>query len=186
MDEQETFKKAAETFSGYVGQVKDEQWAAPTPDADWTVRDLVQHVTYEHFWVADLLAGKTMAEVGSKYDGDILGESPKQVWDQAVAASTSSVAGADLSRTVDLSYGPTPAATYLHHMTLDTVIHAWDLAKAIGAGTQLDEALVAQVYQWFLPEAEIWRAGGALGPAVAVPDDASVQDKLLALSGRQP
>jgi hypothetical protein len=36
------------------------------------------------------------------------------------------------------------------------------------------------------PEAEAWRAMGVYGPAVAVPDDASLQDRLLALSGREP
>ena len=36
------------------------------------------------------------------------------------------------------------------------------------------------------PVAEEWRAIGVFGPKVDVPDDAPLQDRLLALTGRQP
>lgn len=37
-----------------------------------------------------------------------------------------------------------------------------------------------------LPEVENWRQMGVYGPAVPVPDDAPLQDRLLGLVGRDP
>ena len=55
-------------------------WDSATPCADWTVRDLVNHIVNEQLWVPDLLAGTTVAEVGDKYDGDRLDDDPLHAW----------------------------------------------------------------------------------------------------------
>jgi hypothetical protein len=46
--------------------------------------------------------------------------------------------------------------------------------------------LVQFVYDFMVPQAEQWAAAGVFAPAVSVPDDADVQTKLLALTGRTP
>jgi uncharacterized protein (TIGR03086 family) len=68
-------------------------------------------------------------------------------------------------------------------MAIDSVIHAWDLARAIGADEALDPELVDFAFDELRQVAESWRAGGAFGP-VREPTDASNQAKLLALTGR--
>ena len=56
--------------------VGEDQWGAPTPCADWDVRELVNHVAGEDLWTAPLLEGSTIEEVGDRFDGDLLGDDP--------------------------------------------------------------------------------------------------------------
>lgn len=70
---------------------------------------------------------------------------------------------------------------------MDALIHTWDLATATGQDTSLDPELVEACTAMFLPDMpERGRASGLVGAAVAVSDDASPQDHLLAAMGRQP
>jgi hypothetical protein len=61
-----------------------------------------------------------------------------------------------------------------------------DIAKWIGADTRLPDDLVQGMWDEFVPEIEEWRAMGVFGPAVPVPEEASLQDRLLGLAGRDP
>jgi uncharacterized protein (TIGR03086 family) len=70
---------------------------------------------------------------------------------------------------------------------MDQLIHTWDLATATGQDATLAPELVAICSAMFLPDMpEMGRAGGLVGPAVAVAPDASAQAKLLGAMGRQP
>jgi uncharacterized protein (TIGR03086 family) len=64
------------------------------------------------------------------------------------------------------------------------VIHAWDLARAIGADESVDPELVRFAYDEMVPQFEQWRTAGAFGPKVEVAEDADLQTKLLAEAGR--
>ena len=68
-------------------------------------------------------------------------------------------------------------------MAVDSVIHSWDLARAIDADETLDPELVAFSYEELRRHAEDWRSGGAFGPAKAPADDL-MQSLMLALTGR--
>lgn len=58
--------------------------------------------------------------------------------------------------------------------------------RFIGAGTNLPPTLVRGLWEQISPVAEQWRAIGVYGPEVVVPAEASLQDRLLGLTGRQP
>ena len=165
-------------------QIRDEQWSAPTPCAEWNVRALVNHIAGEYLWMPELIAGKTIAEVGDRFDGDVLGDRPLQALaaaqQDAVAALGDSGA---LERTVHLSFGDLPALAYVKQMAVDSVIHAWDLARGTGRDETIDPDLAAMAYEELEQTAEDWRSGGAFG-AATTPRDRSTQAKLLALSGR--
>ncbi|MFI0215033.1 TIGR03086 family metal-binding protein [Streptomyces lydicus] len=115
--------------------VRDDRWDGPTPCSEWSVRDLVNHLTAEQLWVPRLVRdGATLAEVGRDFDGDVLGDDPVAAWDRAAVAAVAAFAerGA-LGRTVQLSYGSGPAAAYCTQLTADAVVHSWDLSRATGA-----------------------------------------------------
>jgi uncharacterized protein (TIGR03086 family) len=76
-----------DAFGEKVRAVPADRWEAATPCTDWSVRDLVNHVTGEHLWAPHLLDGATIAQVGDRYDGDLLGDSPLTAWEQAAQAS---------------------------------------------------------------------------------------------------
>ncbi len=180
-------RRSVEEFGRRVREVSDDQWSADTPCTDWDVRALVNHLVNENKWTVELLEGKTIEDVGNRLDGDLLGDEPQAAWEESAREATASAAepGA-LERTVHVSFGDIPGRDYIAQLTLDHVIHCWDLARGIGGDDKLDPELVEFAYEYFLPQAEAWRQGGALGPAVEVSDDADTQAKLLAIAGRDP
>ena len=85
------FGRAVAEFDARVRQIGDHQWQAATPDEDWSVRDLVNHLVGEDLWAPPLLAGSTIAEVGDRFEGDVLGSEPKAAWTVASAAAVRAV-----------------------------------------------------------------------------------------------
>ncbi len=69
-------RRAVEHWAARVAAVTDDQWGDLTPCAEWSVRALVNHVVGEELWSAPLLRGKTVEEVGTQFDGDVLGDDP--------------------------------------------------------------------------------------------------------------
>jgi uncharacterized protein (TIGR03086 family) len=177
---------AAARVTARVRAVRDGAWSSPTPDDRWTVRDLLNHLAAEHRWVPHLLAGQSLASVGDRYDGDVLGDDPVRAWEQAIAASLSAWAATGLDASVELSTGPTPAGEYAEQMLLDLVVHGWDLARATRQDEQLDAASVRHVMAYAAPRAASWSTAGIFGPPVQLPEGATEQDRLLALTGRDP
>jgi uncharacterized protein (TIGR03086 family) len=179
------YARALQGFGDHVHAVRDDQWHDPTPDTDWDVRQLVNHLVVEQLWVPPLMDGSTIAEVGNRFDGDQLGDDPRQRWDDAAADARGafSAPGA-LDRTVHLSAGDTPGVEYLREMTMDLVIHGWDLARAIGADERVPPDLVDWVYRRYEPQADSLASWGVFAARVPVPDDADQQTKLLAMFGR--
>lgn len=181
------YRQAVEEFGARVQAVGAGQWELPTPCAEWDVRQLVNHVAGENAWIVPLLAGATIAEVGDSLDGDLLGDDPAGSW-QLLADAAGAATGENgvLDRTVHVSFGDIPGREYLSQVTVDHVVHGWDLARAVGGDEQLDAGLVDFAYAYLEPQAEAWRSAGALGPRVDVGPDAGTQVRLLGLVGRRP
>jgi uncharacterized protein (TIGR03086 family) len=176
---------AAGRFGALVHAVPAAGWDRPTPCAGWSVRDLVNHLVAEHLWAAPLLGGSTLDDVGDRYDGDVLGDRPAAAWDAAITASMRSWAMAREDQKVDLSQGPTPAGEYAEQMLADLVVHAWDLARGIGADPGLDDGQAAHVLAYLEPRIEGWASAGVF--AAPVPTSSTdVVARLVALTGRDP
>jgi uncharacterized protein (TIGR03086 family) len=178
---------ALATFDSLVHSIADEQWRAPTPDTEWDVSALVDHLVVEQLWVPPLLAGETVADVGDRFDRTLAGPELVGAWEEAARASAAAFAAEGaLERQVHLSYGDSAALSYGWEMTADLVVHGWDLAKGLGVAYEPDETIAQEVWDRLSPMAEMLAASGMFGPAVPVADDAPVFDRLLGLSGRQP
>lgn len=186
MDTVELFMRAQRIFDANVKQIKDDQWHLPTPCTEWDVRDLVQHLAMENAWAKPMLESRTIADVGGALDGDLLGEDPVSSWDSWAAEAREAVSqpGA-LEATVHASFGDLTGDAYLTQLWNDLLIHAWDLARAIGADETLDPELVQICYDIFKPMEERLKASGVFGEKIEVPEDASLQTKLLAVTGRR-
>ena len=97
-----------------------------------TLRQVVNYHAYDDSWVPDTLAGKTIDEVGSAHDGDLLGDDPKASFARIVATAVDAVrAFTDLDRTVHLTYGDWPAREYLTHITHFRASRVYDLSAFI-------------------------------------------------------
>ena len=186
MDVPEMFRQAVTEFDARVRQVGDHQWRAATPDEDWAVRDLVNHVVGEDLWAPLLLAGSTIAEVGDRFEGDVLGAEPEAAWAAASAQAVRAVEeNGAMGRIVHLSFGDFPGSEYALQLFADHLIHAWDLARAIGADERLDTGLVASCANWFEAMEDAYRSAGAIAARPPVPGHADAQTLLLARFGRR-
>jgi uncharacterized protein (TIGR03086 family) len=186
MDIPAMFGRAVAEFDARVRQIGEQQWQAKTPDEGWSVRDLVNHLVGEDLWAPPLLAGSTIDEVGDRFEGDVLGSEPKAAWTAASVAAVRAVqADGAMDRIVHLSFGDFPGSEYTLQLFADHLIHAWDLARAIGADEHLDEELVTSCAAWFEATEEAYRSAGAIAARPPVPRDADPQTLLLARFGRR-
>ncbi|MGW0822620.1 TIGR03086 family metal-binding protein [Streptomyces sp. NPDC002845] len=180
--------EALDLFGERVHAVGDDQWEVGTPCAEWTVRDLVNHLVSEQLWVPPLVRdGAMIEEVGEAFDGDLLGPDPAASWDTAARCSRAAFAAPGaLDRTVHLSYGDAPAVAYCAQMIADLVVHTWDLSRAIGAPERLPDDLVKFAVREVTPYAADLEKSGLFAAPVEPPPGADVQTKLLCLLGRRP
>ncbi len=181
----EQYDHSLREFDTRVALVRDDQWAGSTPCTEWDVRTLVAHLVDEQRWAPYLLSGGKVSEASDRFAGDPLGDDPKASWREASAAAREAF-GADgaLDKPVAVSYGEISARDYLWEMTVDATVHAWDLARAIGADERLDQELVRRVYAATEKDAATIAASGMFDPPVKVATNADLQTRMLALFGR--
>jgi len=195
MKEQDVFILADHTLKHVVDRVRDDQWEMTMPpdfvrrgQDTVTLREIINYHAYDDAWVPEMLAGRTMEEAGStKFDGDLLGADPKASFARIVATACTAARDLDdLERTVHCSFGDFTAREYFWQINMFRGLRAHDLARVIGVDATLPHDLVQGLWDEVSPHAEEWRALGVFGPAVAVPQDADLQARLLGLTGRQP
>lgn len=180
------YHRTVESWADRVNAVRPDQWDAPTPCREWTVRDLANHVAGEDRWTVPLMRGSTIADVGDRLDGDLLGEDPIGSALSAAAEATTAVAETlPTATTVHLSYGEERAEEFVHQLACDHLVHGWDLAVATGGDPRLDPALVHEVAAWFADREELYREVGVVAarPGSSLHD---AQSELLAGLGRDP
>lgn len=187
MDLNRLHERSVASFDRLVQQIDDDRWNNPTPCTEWTVRDLVNHIVNENLWTPELLSGKTLEEVGDRFDGDLLGDDPKTAWKDAADGAVSAVLGINnLDAMVHVSWGQIPAREYISQLTLDHIVHGWDLAKGVGASSDMDPELAAFGWEYADSRRELISGSGVFGKPIDIPEGAGTQTKLLALLGRSP
>jgi uncharacterized protein (TIGR03086 family) len=185
LDASELHRRATDAFGGLVHAVRDDQWEQPTPCSEWNVRQLVNHLVYENRWTPPIFAGRTIEEVGDRFEGDLLGDDPKAAWDESAKEAVAAVSGQGaMERTVHLSFGDVPGSEYAMQLFADHLIHGWDLARAVGADETLDPETAEVALRRWEPLESLLRGSGMVGPRVEIPPGASTTVKLLALWGR--
>jgi uncharacterized protein (TIGR03086 family) len=189
MKQRDLFLMSDAALRDVVDRIRPEQLELPVP-AEWsqtpepTLLDVVAAHAYDEAWVPDVLAGRTIDEVGDKHGGDLLGGDPLESYDRLNDAATVAVNRAlDPDDVVHLSYGDFPVATYLEHISTYRAFQAWSIAKHIGIDYSLPPELVDALYEIVVPQIDDWRAMGVFGPAVDVPQDADRETRLLGMTG---
>jgi uncharacterized protein (TIGR03086 family) len=181
-----TYRRSTEYWKATVQNASDD-WSARTPCTDWDVRTLVNHVVGEDLWTKPLVEGKTIAEVGDAFDGDLLGQDPEAAAMAAADEAMNAVAEQlPAGGKVHLSYGEEDIEEYIRQLVAEHLIHGWDLAVATGQQRTLDPELVAEVATWFRDREEIYRAGGSTAARPAAARAGDPQADLLIAFGRDP
>ena len=190
MDAMDALDTSAERVVELVGQVGPEQWNHPTPCAEWDVRTLVGHMIVNRQGCYALLKGASAAEYFSMYErqSEAAGTDPVptlKMWVRSVRAAFAEPGA--LERTVHHPVGDIPGSRLLGMAIGEGVIHAWDLATAIGADPGLDEQLVELVYGQYAPRVQsgaLYATGWVAAPTRPLPEDATALERLVHVMGR--
>jgi uncharacterized protein (TIGR03086 family) len=193
MNIQQLFVLSEHSLTRVFEGITDDQWNLTVPTSiqkdEVTLQKLMNYHAYDDAWVPETLAGKTIAEVGTHYDGDLLGDTPKRNWDSIVAKAVAAVEALsilDMDKTTYLSYGDYPVKDYLWHITLFRTFRTVDIARFLHVDASLPEDLVSGMWELVAPQAPMLRTIGVFGSEVEVSKDAPLYERLLGLSGRQP
>ena len=190
MDAIEALRRSRHEFESRLRQVGPNQWEQPTPCTDWTVHDLVNHVLLGTRMSVQLLAGASADEVLSGFGDDLLADvdDPLAVFEAlADQMHDGFAAPGGLDGTVDHPMGEIPRSTFVGFRIGDYAVHAWDLARAIGAHEQLESGLVQFLWDDIQPMAATLSETGmfGMGASGSVPEDAPLQDRYLDVVGRR-
>ncbi len=153
-----------------IGEIGEDQWDNATPCTEWTVQDLVLHMTNTTQFFA---ACASRSEPSAPIEADALRAGGAGLFKDIAAATIAawrSPGATDGDVTVP---APMPAMAALGINLLDTGTHCWDLATAIGAEHGLTDdqvALIDQCSRQTIND-EI-RAGNGFGPDL---DDGSTE-----------
>ena len=171
-----------------VNGVSASQLGVSTPCAEWTARDLINHITGGATMFAMSAEQGTVPDdvLGRLMGGDNLGDDPQGAWATAAARAMAAFAlPGVLERVVKLPFGEMPAGVALNIAVFDVATHAADLAAATGQtieNTDLLETALAMGRQIIGPE---MRTPGLFDAEQPVAADAPVVTRLLAFAGRR-
>ena len=94
----------------------------PAP-AGTDARALVNQLVAGNLWAAELAAGGTIGGVGSRLDGDLLGDDPAAAYGEWAAVAAVFRRPGALGAPCAVSYGPVPGSVYAGHRFLDVLVH---------------------------------------------------------------
>jgi uncharacterized protein (TIGR03086 family) len=178
----ERFRRAAGGFSDLAGNVDVNRWDSPAPCEGWVARDIVRHMVE---WMPSVLgrSGLSLTE-GPPVEAD-----PERAW-QHLADQLQAMLDDPAAAATEFDVGPPGRMTVENAIGMimlgDIVIHTWDLAVSTGQDVRLDATITAEMLEGMQPMDEMLRNSGHYGPKVPVAAGASVQDRLIAFTGRDP
>ena len=159
----------------------------PVP-ADWsrapvsTLRDILALHAMDEAWVPDVLAGRTIEEVGDRWKGDLLGDDPIGNYLKlnllAEEAALNELLDIDAT-TAHFTYGDYPLQEGFLHISVYRAFQAWMIARLLGMDYALPTAVVDGMNEWIVPHLGDWRAIGVFPPAQDVPQGADAESVLL-------
>jgi uncharacterized protein (TIGR03086 family) len=178
-------QRAVARASAVVETVTTADLGRPTPCDQWDVRALVEHM----IWMCDVFA--------QGLGGQEPPAEPVPLGPDDPASRYAEASGVALERwrttewaemMLPLPFSTLPAAIGVRVFIGDQLIHAWDLATALGQPFQIDEDLAGaqleMMRQYYDPANR--GPGTAFDVAVDWGGAASTSDQLIALSGRTP
>jgi uncharacterized protein (TIGR03086 family) len=162
-----------------------DQWEAPTPCPDWTVRQLVRHLVVgtDRFMTRLGHTGTTLVPGEDAGPAELLA---------ALEASSAELVDlfrqpGVLQRVMELPIGAMPGQNGLDLRVVETVTHGWDLSQALSTPFPFEAHIVEQALAWSGPALErIPEGRSPFGTPQPASEGADALDRLAALLGRQP
>jgi uncharacterized protein (TIGR03086 family) len=178
MESSEQFAYFIPAFLDLVVPLTAEQLTLPTPCTDWTVCDLLEHMTTG----ANMFASALSGDEPRADPGDVRVAIVDALKGFAHALDTP---GAFDRVIPEFPFGEATGDTLAHYAAFDLLMHSWDLSRATGRPLKTSEAVIAAVDSWaraWLVEA--FRQPGMFAPETPTPESATDLERLVAFSGR--
>lgn len=183
------YPRALDGATAVVRRVRPDDLSRPSPCAGWDLRALLEHMIGQNHGFADAVEGAAAAAAFAPRafaDTDVA-----DAWEVSAERVASAFGSAPREREVLLveisPEQPFPVVTALGFHLLDTVVHTWDVATALGFGFRPDDELAALVdaQAAAVPAGPAREApGAAFAPPVAGASTADPWTHALALLGR--
>jgi uncharacterized protein (TIGR03086 family) len=168
----DVLSRALDQSANVLSGITADMLSATTPCGNWDVAGLVAHV---------VVTPRNFILMSSGGQPDWSAEPPlPDDW----AAEFRSAAD-ELIR-MWREAGEAAAPQGMDWQTAEFAIHAWDLARATGQQANLDPEVAQRGFDFMSAALTPDNRGVAFGPAVAVPDDAPIYERLVAFAGRDP
>ncbi len=177
---QDSYRLVSSGFDAVVREVGPDKWAAQSPCEQWTAHDVVAHVVEGHRGVIAGVRGGESEPLGADED-------PRRAWEE-VSQAVDEITGDSVAvaKEVDGPTGRMSAGEIIgRFVTMDLLVHTWDLARTIGADEHLDEDSVRVAYETLKPMDAMIRRPNAFGPRLEPPIDADLQTEFLYFLGRR-
>ena len=182
----ELYEAAVNLMQPIVAEVRPNQLTASTPCTTWNVQALLNHNIKVAQWTQGIIASGPATVNPMEVSGALPNEGAAAAFSSGTAAVLAALnPRGTLEKVVTTPFGEMPVSNFLMFPIVDIVVHKWDLAKATGQDLSLDAGLAQVCYSTLQMGLEHGR-GANFAAEVTVPINASIGNKLLALSGRTP
>jgi uncharacterized protein (TIGR03086 family) len=179
-DVRDRYRQVSNGFDAAVRAVTADKWEAQSPCEQWRARDVVAHVVAGHQGVIAAVRGGESKALGADED-------PGRAWEEASRAMDEITGDPEArAKEIDGPAGKMPAGQIIgRFVTMDLLVHTWDLARAVGADERLDEDSVRHAYEALKPMDAMIRQPNVFGPKLEPPPGADLQKEFLYFLGRR-
>jgi uncharacterized protein (TIGR03086 family) len=188
MDNVGLMKQVIASTDQVVRGTDESQLGLPSPCTEWTVRDVINHITGGSTMFAVCVEQGSAPDdlLGQLMGGDNLGDDFVGAWETASQRALAAFeAPGALEKMVKLPFGEMPAGVAINIAIFDVLTHAADIATATDQtldNTDLIETALAVGHEMIGPDL---RVPGVFGPEQQAPEGASPTVRLLAFAGRE-
>jgi uncharacterized protein (TIGR03086 family) len=191
-DIRELDSRAVRASVEVVSRATTDDLGRPTPCSDWTLGDLLAHMTVQHRGFAAASAGGGADP--AVWEVRALGDDPISVYADATDHLLAAFAeDGVLEREFSLPEISTnhlfPATQAISFHFVDYVVHGWDVGRSLGVPFELDSELVEAALRIArtVPDGpRRLEPGAAFRPSLPAPDGAAPLDRIISALGRSP
>lgn len=180
---------AQHAFADRLALVRDDQWSLPSVCRSWTVFGLASHTISATRTYAALHAGATRDQATSVFIAEVDGDDLLGAYRSAAAQVLAGFREPGVfERTFPHPTLDMPGSQLIVWRILDDTLHAWDLARSIGADERLPDSALEVIWAFVEPLVSVVGGHGVFGDGQSgtVDPDADLQTRVLDALGRRP
>jgi uncharacterized protein (TIGR03086 family) len=180
------FLDGLDLFGSVIDRMPTSSWSEPSPCAGWTALDVLGHLGSAISFGVDLLQGRDHEWPTFDRPADLVDCEPADYWSAIAAAARPAVDGADLEATRETPMGTRSVGSTLAFPAIDLFVHAWDIGRVGGIDVEVPDGVIGFAHEYLdpVPPDKMRGPGGAFGPEVGAPLDATPTEAFIAWTGR--